>query len=73
MVGLLLRGAFGNLGDAENVDHFDFHHMVVGPSLPYGRRRIKVACDGEVSWLRWLRRLQTRCAEVRRVYGSMGG
>ena len=31
MLWLLLRGAFSSLGDAENVDHFDFHRMVVGP------------------------------------------
>ncbi len=61
MLWLLLRGAFGSLGDADNVDHFDFHRMVVGPSLPYGTRRIKVACDGEVSWLRWP--LEFRVAE----------
>ena len=62
MLGLLLRGAFGSLGDAENVDYFDFHRMVVGPSMSYGRRRVKVACDGEVSWLRWP--LEFRVAEM---------
>ena len=53
MLWLLLRGAFGSLGDADNVDSFDFHRMVVRPSLRYGRRRTKIACDGEVSWLDW--------------------
>ena len=62
MLWLLLRGAFGNLGDAENIEHSDFHRLVVGPSFPYGRRRVKIACDGEVSWLRWP--LEFRVAET---------
>ena len=52
MLWLVLRGAFGTLGDAENVDSFEFQRMVVRPWLPYGRRGIKIARDGEVSWMR---------------------
>ena len=44
MVGLLLHGALGRLGDADNVVHFACERLTV---WPYGRR-IKVAMDGEV-------------------------
>ena len=52
MLQLLLRGALGNLGEAEDVETFGFDQMSVQPSLPYGSRRIKVAVDGEVLWMR---------------------
>ncbi len=52
MVGLLLRGALGRLGDADQVDSFQFKQMTVRPWLPYGTRRVKVAADGEIMWLR---------------------
>jgi diacylglycerol kinase family enzyme len=45
---LALRGALGQLGDAKNVRNFAFKQMSVNPWLRYGRRRIKVAIDGEV-------------------------
>jgi diacylglycerol kinase family enzyme len=48
MVGLLLRGALGRLGDADHVVNFAFERLTV---WPYGRRRLKVAMDGEVAWL----------------------
>ena len=48
MVWLLLRGALGRLGDADNVINFAFDRLTV---RPYGRRRLKVAMDGEVTWL----------------------
>ena len=48
MVGLMLRGAMGTLGDADSVDSFAFSRMVVTPR----RRRIKVAFDGEVTRMR---------------------
>lgn len=51
MFGLGVRGAFGQLGDADHVVSFAFQRMRVRPRLPYGRRRIKVAMDGEISWL----------------------
>ena len=47
-VGLLLRGALGRLGDADHVLTFAFDRLTV---RPYGRRRLKVAMDGEVTWL----------------------
>jgi diacylglycerol kinase family enzyme len=48
MAWLLLRGALGQLGDADHVVHFACDRLTV---RPYGRRRIKVAMDGEVAWL----------------------
>lgn len=51
MVGLVLRGAMGQLGDAGGVEHFDCQKLVVEPTLTLGRRRVKVAFDGEVAWM----------------------
>lgn len=50
MLWLAVRGALGSLGEAENVTSFGFRRMIVKPWL-YGRRRIKVATDGEIIWL----------------------
>lgn len=47
MLGLLLRGALGRLGDADTVDSFAFERMVVRPWLSAGKR-VKLAYDGEV-------------------------
>lgn len=52
MLGLMLRGAMGRLGEAAGVECFEFEHLVVRPTLPLGRRRIKVAFDGEVTVMR---------------------
>jgi diacylglycerol kinase family enzyme len=52
MLGLLVRGALGRLGEADQVMSAGFEHMSVRPALPYGRRRIKLATDGEVLWMR---------------------
>ena len=52
MIRLMLHGAIGTLGEAENVERFAFDHMVVKPSLTPGRRGVKVAFDGEVTTLR---------------------
>jgi diacylglycerol kinase family enzyme len=51
MVWLAVRGALGQLGAAENVRSFAFKCLTVRLRHPYGRRRIKVAMDGEVTWL----------------------
>jgi len=45
MLGLLLRGAFGRLGDADQVDSFPLRSLTV--RMP-GRKRAKLAADGEV-------------------------
>jgi diacylglycerol kinase family enzyme len=52
MIRLMLQGAMGTLGDAQSVDHFEFNRMVVKPTLPHGRRGVKVAFDGEVTRMR---------------------
>ena len=49
LFGLLIRGLLGRLGDAENIDSFSFRRLTVTPKR---RRRIKVATDGEVTWMR---------------------
>ena len=51
MVGLVLRGAMGQLGAAGGVEHFACQKLVVAPAFTLGRRRVKVAFDGEVEWM----------------------
>lgn len=51
MLWLALRGAMGRLGEADEVINFPLKEMVVTPLLPMGRRRVKVATDGEINWL----------------------
>ena len=51
MLGIALRGAMGQLGDSDDVRSFGFTQMTVRPWIRYGRRRIKVATDGEVTAL----------------------
>jgi diacylglycerol kinase family enzyme len=51
MAWLLLRGAFGQLGEANEVSSFSFERLTVRPA-PLGTRLAKVAIDGEVVWLR---------------------
>jgi diacylglycerol kinase family enzyme len=52
MIRLMLHGAMGTLGEAQSVERFEFHHMVVNPTLAPGRRSVKVAFDGEVTRMR---------------------
>jgi len=52
MIGLLLHGAMGNLGESAGIDGFEFHHMVIKPTLAPGRREVVVAFDGEVAQMR---------------------
>lgn len=49
MLGLILRGAIGTLGDADDVESFKFHRMVVKPRLRLGRHMVKVGFDGETA------------------------
>lgn len=52
MIGLMIRGALGRLGDARNLIAFGFENMTVKQVTLYGkRRRIKVATDGEIAVL----------------------
>lgn len=48
LFGLLARGLLGRLGDAEHIDSFTFRKLTVSPR---GRKRVKVATDGEVVWM----------------------
>ena len=52
MLGLMLHGAMGRLGEAAGVERFEFEHLVVRPTLPQGRHGVKVAFDGEVTTMR---------------------
>ncbi len=52
MIGLMLRGAMGRLGEAAGVESFEFQHMVVRPRLLPGRHEVVVAFDGEVARMR---------------------
>ena len=52
MLGLLWHGAMGRLGEAAGVEGFEFHHMVVKPTLAPGRKDVVVAFDGEVAHMR---------------------
>lgn len=48
MLGIILRGALGKLGDAENAVSFPFREITVSPK--HHRRKMKVALDGEIFW-----------------------
>ena len=50
MPGLLVRGALGRLGGADEVLSFPFESMTVKAGRSHGARRVKVATDGEVAW-----------------------
>ncbi|MBL8328686.1 MAG: diacylglycerol kinase [Rubrivivax sp.] len=52
MIGLLMHGAMGRLGEAAGVEGIEFQHMVVRPRLPVGRHEVTVAYDGEVATMR---------------------
>ena len=52
MVGLMLHGAMGRLGEAAGVESFEFQHMVVKPTLAPSRKEVVVAFDGEVARMR---------------------
>jgi diacylglycerol kinase family enzyme len=52
MIGLMLHGAMGRLGEAAGVESFEFQHLVVRPRLLPGRREVMVAFDGEVARMR---------------------
>ena len=52
MLRLLVHGAMGTLGDAADVERFEFHHMVVRPIGLHAGGMVKAAFDGEVTRLR---------------------
>jgi diacylglycerol kinase family enzyme len=49
LIGLLVRGLLGRLGSADDVETFAFKRLTVRTPAVYGRRRLKVAADGEVT------------------------
>lgn len=51
MLGLLVRGALGRLSEAPNLHAFGLTRMTVKQRGMVGRRRMKVAIDGEVTHL----------------------
>jgi len=51
MLGLLVHGALGRLGDADKVVSFSAEELTVRPARRYGMARAKVAIDGELGWL----------------------
>jgi diacylglycerol kinase family enzyme len=51
MLGLMLRGALGQLGDASGIERFVCQSLVVQPRRLMRRRKVKVAFDGEVAWM----------------------
>ncbi len=50
MPGLLVRGALGRLGSADEVLSFPFESMTVNAGRARGPRRVKLATDGEIAW-----------------------
>ncbi|MEO6276626.1 diacylglycerol kinase family protein [Roseateles sp.] len=50
LLALLARGAFGQLGEASEVQNFSFRRLTVN-ARSLSAKRIKVATDGEVLWL----------------------
>lgn len=50
MLALLLRGAVGRLGAADDVVNFAFRSLTVQRRTGLVARRVKVATDGEISW-----------------------
>ncbi|WP_295379085.1 diacylglycerol kinase family protein [uncultured Pseudacidovorax sp.] len=53
MIGLVLRAALGRLGSASKVRSFTFREIEVqaATGASSGRRRVRVATDGEVQWM----------------------
>lgn len=49
LLGLMARGVIGRLGDADHIDSFSFLKLKVAMR---GKRRVKVATDGEITWMK---------------------
>lgn len=52
MLKLLLRGALGRLGDADQLLSLACTQLTVSRRRPFSPRRIKVATDGEIAWMK---------------------
>jgi diacylglycerol kinase family enzyme len=51
LLALLVRGGLGQLHKAEDVIDFSFKRLTVLPSRRVGGQRLKVATDGEITWM----------------------
>ncbi|RZL66074.1 MAG: diacylglycerol kinase [Variovorax sp.] len=51
MLWLMVRGAFGRLGEAANILSITFKSITVKPARGRPDRRVKVAADGEIQWM----------------------
>lgn len=52
LFGLLARGVIGRLGDADHIDSFSFRKLRVAVRGNWGgKRQVKVATDGEITWM----------------------
>lgn len=49
---LALQGAIGQLGEADSVRSLAFERLSVAPAGRFGRRRFRIATDGELAWMR---------------------
>lgn len=49
---LMARGALRQLGEADQVINFPFRRLTVRAPRAPGSRRVKVATDGEIAWMR---------------------
>ena len=52
LLGMAVRGALGQLGDDQNVRNFAFRKLSVHDIRNQPGRRVKVATDGEIVWMR---------------------
>jgi diacylglycerol kinase family enzyme len=48
---LMLRGALGRLRESADIEHFALAELTVRPLRRRRRHRVKIAADGEVSWM----------------------
>lgn len=51
LLSLMWNGVLGRLGEASEVENFAFRHLSVRPAVR-GVRKLKVALDGEIHWLK---------------------
>ena len=49
LLGLMARGVIGRLGEADHIDSFSFTKLKVAMR---GKRKVKVATDGEIAWMK---------------------
>lgn len=67
LLALAMRGALGGLGASDDVLRFPFERLMVRPWRLLPARRVKVATDGEVTWLRPPLRFRVAPAPLRLI------